>query len=328
MEIKDFIGKSVVISEIESEKNYFEDSYWEYNENQNLEFKGKELTQVNFIVADGIGGKVNNQYFTNACPDDVEPQELTSYTAIILLDSNNKIVDFEVYSEEGGACSGPGPAVESIACLPKVVEQDFIRRLEKIVDMGDKQITIDVELKSHQSSREHILKFDVKEEINKFFNEASIPAKGEPEFVLITGGVGAGKTTLRKSSFSKGYVVLDANEIFMNLCKGVNSRFEDFKEMVEILGSLIADKAVKEKRNIVMEVIGDSFENTESIIDAIISVGYKIKLNSVDCDQAEAYKRHLKAVKDDKLYISCYFTQDLHRRWILEAVKKNQNSAK
>lgn len=171
-----------------------------------------------------------------------------------------------------------------------------------------------------------VRQYSLKDEINKFLDESSV-AKGQPPaFVLIMGGVGAGKTTLRKDKFSKGYVVIDAGQIFTNLGGTENHQFgTDFEEPMDIVGGALVRQAIKERRNLVAEIVGASEEEASSIIDAMKSVGYEIHIRLVTCDVTEAYNRHLSAVKSDPNYISSFFTQDFHRKWILESVK-NMNA--
>lgn len=169
----------------------------------------------------------------------------------------------------------------------------------------------------------NIVKYDVDEEINKFLDDSSFAKDSDPTFVLIMGGVGAGKTTLRKAKFSKGYVVIDAGQLFANLGGTENHQFgTDFEEPMDLIGGVLVSQAIKERRNIVTEIIGASVEEVKSINDAMKSVGYKTSLQHVQCDVTEAYNRHLNAVNTDPIYISSYYSQPYHRKWILEAVKK------
>lgn len=155
-----------------------------------------------------------------------------------------------------------------------------------------------------------------------FFDKTSITA-GKPIFVLIMGGVGAGKTTLRQHKYNKGYVIIDGGEIFRRIVDKPVDDIQPHLPIIDLAGSHITHRALGEHRNIVMEVIGDDEADMTSIIDTINNLGYHVQLDYVELDPSEAYKRHLKAVKEDPRYLSCYFTKDLHRKWVLEAQQNN-----
>jgi hypothetical protein len=169
-------------------------------------------------------------------------------------------------------------------------------------------------------SGERIIQFDLGAEINKYFDNSSIPASGSPEFVLLCGGPCGGKTTMRKQQYSKGYVLIDAAEIFLSLSNGEYYDFPSiFEEPLELIGSLIARQAIKERRNIVTEIIGATKEMVFPIIDAMLSIGYKTNPVYVHCELEESWKRNVERGNDN---ISAYYTEPYHKRWILEAVQK------
>jgi hypothetical protein len=168
-----------------------------------------------------------------------------------------------------------------------------------------------------------MLSFKLDEELAKYFNASSICRGGELNFALFTGGVGAGKTTVRHQKCGKDYVHLDAAEIFANFAKGKTYEFPTaFEEPLELIGDLIAKQAIEQKRNIAMEVIGNSLEDSRALIDAMKSVGYKVHLANIQCDPVESYKRHINAVQTDVNYVSAFHTQRFHYKWILNAVKE------
>ncbi len=168
-----------------------------------------------------------------------------------------------------------------------------------------------------------MLSIDLNKELAKYFDDSSICRDGEPKFALFMGGVGAGKTTVRHQKCGKDYVHLDAAEIFANFANGKTYEFPTaFEEPLELMGSLMAKQAIKQKRNIAMEVIGNSLEDTRALIDAMKSVEYKVHLANIECDPVESYKRHINAVQTDTDYVSAFHTQRFHYKWILEAVKE------
>ncbi|MFA5793175.1 MAG: zeta toxin family protein [Candidatus Gracilibacteria bacterium] len=161
----------------------------------------------------------------------------------------------------------------------------------------------------------------VSEIIGKYFDDSSLSNGETPKLILIAGGPGAGKTTQRKLNYSKGYVLLDAGDIFKAICKGDDLNYEfgqDFIEIMEIIGQLVADRAIKEKRNIVMEIIGDRSDITTAIIETMGKHGYKVELACIYCDIAEAYERHLKGANE---FLSSCFSEPYHIKWLLATAR-------
>ena len=168
-------------------------------------------------------------------------------------------------------------------------------------------------------SEEKVIYFDINEEVEKYFDDSSIPGSSPPEFVLLCGGVCSGKTTIRKQKYSHGYVLIDAAEIFLSLSRGEYYDFgAAFKEPLEMIGSYVAWKAVSERRNIVTEMICASQENMKALIEAVKSVGYKIEIVYVQCEMEVAWKRNLERGDDN---ISAIYTEPYHQRWILKAAE-------
>ena len=167
-------------------------------------------------------------------------------------------------------------------------------------------------------SGERVFMIDVAKEIDRFFEDSSIPASGQSEFVLILGPVCSGKTTLRNEHFSKGYVLIDAAEIFLSLSDGEYFEFgQAFEEPMELIGSTIAKQAIEERRNIVTEMIGD--KGFEAVFAAMTAINYKVQIKYAQCDMEEALRRNLNRGDDN---ISAAYTQAYHQRWILNAVKE------
>jgi hypothetical protein len=126
---------------------------------------------------------------------------------------------------------------------------------------------------------------------------------------------------IRRQKYSKGYVLIDAAEIFLSLSNGEYFEFgEAFEEPLEIIGSLITRRAIKEKRNVVTEIIGASSEDNRALIEAITAVGYKGEFVFIYCELEDAIKRNLNRGEDN---ISAHYTEPYHLRWILQAAGKS-----
>lgn len=132
-----------------------------------------------------------------------------------------------------------------------------------------------------------------------------------PKLVIFTGGVAAGKSTIRKQKYSSGYVHFDPGDIFAEMRKIMDESDPKFSASVAVACDLLLREAIEKRKNIATEVIGDKYEPLKAVIDTMLEIGYTIDMQAVTADVAQSYQRHLKAVEDVPGYLSAYFTQDL-----------------
>lgn len=164
----------------------------------------------------------------------------------------------------------------------------------------------------------------VRAEIDRFFADASAATSEQPEFVLLMGGVCAGKTSLRRQRFDRGYVLVDAAEIFLNLSGGRNYDFPSmFAEAMDVIGGEVARRAVRENRPIVSEIIGADLEPTQQLIDAMLKAGYRVRPTFIHADPKESWTRNLNRAADN---ISAHFTEPYHLQWLLNAAAAKTGS--
>jgi hypothetical protein len=130
-----------------------------------------------------------------------------------------------------------------------------------------------------------------------------------PDFAIVMGGVGTGKTTVRKQNFAAGYVHFEAGEIAQALRRRFGDNCEKFEPAVSFACDLILREVFEKKLNIVTEMIGEVAEAIKPLVDALAAIGYRVSLNHVDCDVGEAYRRHLRAAQEEPGYTSVAFTQ-------------------
>ena len=71
---------------------------------------------------------------------------------------------------------------------------------------------------------------DLEQLIEQRFDDSSVCSVEPPTFVLVMGGIAVGKTGIRRKKYSKGYVVVDAADIFLELCDG---SYHDFPSIFE-----------------------------------------------------------------------------------------------
>ena len=89
-------------------------------------------------------------------------------------------------------------------------------------------------------------------------------------------------------------------------------------EPMEIIGRLVAEKAVGERRNIVTELIGDDSETLNVLVDALIGAGYHVDLVLVTCPMEQAVRRNLERDND---CISAFYAAQYQYRWLLAAAQ-------
>ena len=158
---------------------------------------------------------------------------------------------------------------------------------------------------------------DISGEVDRLFDDSSLPADGQPVAVIISGGVAAGKTTVRKQDYATGHVLIDAADIFLSLSRGEFFPFpEAFQEPMDLIGRLVAKRALSERRSIVTEIVGAEVEPVQQLIDALRSIGYSVQGAHITCDVEEAVRRNASRADDD---ISAYYAEPFQRAWITEA---------
>ncbi len=172
---------------------------------------------------------------------------------------------------------------------------------------------------TESQAQPEVFSVDLRVEVDRYFEPISLLVDGEPIVVLIMGGPATGKTTVRRQQYSTGFVLVDAADIFISLSRGGYYDFpEAFEEPMELIGGLIATRAIAERRNIVTEIIGSDFDAMNELIEAMRSIGYKIEVVAVTCDIEEAMKRNLSRGEDN---ISSYYAEPFQRRWLIEAAR-------
>jgi hypothetical protein len=139
----------------------------------------------------------------------------------------------------------------------------------------------------------------------------------QPDAVIYMGGVAAGKSTLRRRDHGIGFVPIDAAALFLRICAGKRMDFPgELDEVIEFIGTLIAVRALNERRPVVTEIIGDDETDTVVLMQALKSIGYRVTAIAVTCDVGVAAQRNASRDADD---ISAYFAGPYHMRWIVRA---------
>jgi len=133
-----------------------------------------------------------------------------------------------------------------------------------------------------------------------------------PELIIIIGPVGAGKTSYIESNFSKGYVWLDMARIFFDLQKNTGIRLNRRNEVMNFIGVVTLDLAILEKRNIVMELVGEELEKIDRIIDLMKTHGYNVKITVINSPDDTCFA-NTKPVSQK--HMSSFYTENFHLDW-------------
>ena len=162
-------------------------------------------------------------------------------------------------------------------------------------------------------------------------NKELIQDDKKPEFVIIMGGICSGKTTLRREKYSNGYVNIDAGEIFIELCQGTFFEFPShLEDEMNHLGVNIIKKCLKDRCNIVTEIIGSDEGLVKDLASTIHMFNYSVKLVLVQCEEDVAVERLEKRnavlerliegeYNSDNDNISAYFCEIYHLKWFQQA---------
>jgi len=165
------------------------------------------------------------------------------------------------------------------------------------------------------------IQFNLMEEVDRFFDDSSIPAKDQrPRLVMLMGAPAVGKTTIRRERYATGYVVVDAAEIFLNLSNGGVYPFPaTFEEPMSLIGMYVAKKAVFKLRNILIEVVGTEFQPLKELLDPMYALGYQIDVQLITCDFEESVRRNFSRGPNN---ISAHYAERFQRIWLTEAAKE------
>ena len=158
---------------------------------------------------------------------------------------------------------------------------------------------------------------DIRTEVDRLFDDSSLPTDAQPIAVIISGDIAAGKTTLRRQKYATGYVLIDAVDIFLSLSRGEYFDFPDgLEEPMDRIGRLVAKRAVAERRNIVTEIVGVERGPTLQLIEGLKSVEYRVQGEVITGDVDEELRRNEARGDDD---ISSFYAEPFQRAWIIGA---------
>jgi len=165
-----------------------------------------------------------------------------------------------------------------------------------------------------ENSQERTVQFSGEEfvqigQIAKAFWEKGV-SENPPKFVILMGGIGSGKTTMRRQQYAEGYVNFDYGEIYITLKKVFGEDHPRIGDYLALASDLILRETINPRKNVVIEVTGNNEAMLAPVLEKIKESGYEVSIEGLIADVGESYKRHLKAVEEDEDYMSAYHTQE------------------
>lgn len=130
-----------------------------------------------------------------------------------------------------------------------------------------------------------------------------------PKLMIYMGGIGSGKTTMRRQDRNEYYVNLDFGDMRVAAKNFFGEQHPRLFDYIKVAGDFILEQALNQRKNITIEVSPYDLDIFDKILIKMKEKGYKIILKELDCEVQEGYKRHKKAAKEDPDYISSYHTQ-------------------
>lgn len=151
----------------------------------------------------------------------------------------------------------------------------------------------------------------VKKAEDDFLNKS--PVEEKPKFVVLGGPIGVGKTTIRREKYSEGYVMIDSEDAFQAVKKFENDP-EQTHLYLQVLGMELVARAIAERRNIIIEVLLDTVDPIQAIIEKMKGVGYDVQVVAIQNDVETSWQNNLKRGKDN---VSALYTQELTMSWFV-----------
>jgi hypothetical protein len=147
---------------------------------------------------------------------------------------------------------------------------------------------------------------------------ADARANGTPVIVIIMGPICAGKTTVRRARYERGFVLIDAAQLFIDL-GGFDLDFPSTLEApMERIGSEVARRAVSQNMNIVTEIVGAKYEPVAELAEAMKAAGYKVEFEFVHADLPTCLEREQGRTMDN---VSSYYAEKYQMKWLRDAAR-------
>jgi len=150
--------------------------------------------------------------------------------------------------------------------------------------------------------------------------------KEQPNLIIIMGGVCSGKTEFRKNKYlAPDFNHIDAGEIFIELSE--NEYYEFPSHLEEKMNQIGLEKlrgCIFQKKDIVIEIIGENIEAVKELLELAKKIDYKTNVEFLECDIEDALQRN---ENRDENNISAYYCESYHLEWFKKASTEYLNQS-
>jgi dephospho-CoA kinase len=167
-----------------------------------------------------------------------------------------------------------------------------------------------------------IVNVSLDESVEAWFDDSSRsdgPESAAPRFVLVCGTPASGKTRLRHTTYARGYVTVDAGDIFRRLPDHEEMDFPgEHAWILDAIGTAVATQALEERRHIVTEVFGLDQPATVELLEAMKAAGYRTEVVGVRASVEQSTAWNEERGLDN---VSSYFTDEFNVRWLRDVAR-------
>jgi ABC-type ATPase involved in cell division len=133
-----------------------------------------------------------------------------------------------------------------------------------------------------------------------------------PELMILMGPAGSGKSAHIQRNYSDGFVWIDMARIFFDLKHQTGIRLNRRNEIMNFIGLVTLDLAILEKRNIVVELVGDDLEKIDRLNDLMKQQGYNVKITVLNAADTGCFPNRDPFGEEQ---MSSLYTEKFHLDW-------------
>lgn len=145
--------------------------------------------------------------------------------------------------------------------------------------------------------------------------ERFAPLDRDRKAAILMGPFCAGKTTIRREKYGRGYLHLDSADLFVALAGSAEPRFSGpYLAELDAIGRRLFEVGVENGFNLVIEVIGSEANILIAMMTKLRSCDYRVEVVHIHAPFEECVRRQ-EVRGDDNL--SAYYTEGFHQAWVL-----------